>query len=767
MRARNWVTGLAVPILAAIAVGIAVVVVAGANNGTSGPAPSLLDAGFPPARPAAADFTDTPALAGRGIQDTLGQVATFGDTIVAVGAQSGARIPRARFYVSANNGQTWQLGTVQGDPPPGEAATLVAGGPRGWVAVGPDAVWTSQDGRDWLNAARLPQLAGDKITTLTATGSGFLAAGTNVPGGDTAKASPVVWLSANGTTWQRLAASQLAVPGVGEVTGITAAAANGGVIVMSGTLAGQAAGSAVWRSANGGTSWTAVTVPAGGGASATIAGLAPLRGGFVAVRSAPVGGSSGATVDTSANGTTWQRSAQLRTADGSPLTLGPVSGGPNGAVITGQAHGFDIAFLSPDGATWTGTDPAGTATTEQVSGAALTAAGQAVFAGTSEGNAAEQQPVLTLIGAQGGPRQISTGSIAGPVTKQVAVNAIAATGATQVAAGSADGFPALWASANGGSTWARANGTTAAVLTRAGDEQLTGVAHGAAGWLAVGGAATATPEPPVVLGSAGGQTWTALDGTAAFTGTEQAVTTAVAAGPAGYVIVGHATAGGQTVAAAWSAPGLTGWQPAASAHPAAGDSQMNAVTTTGKGFVAVGSAGTHAAVWVSPTGRSWSLLTLQAPASAQLQFVAANGNTVAAAGTEVTAAGQRIPFAIVSGNGGASWTMASLPAPTNTKSGAAIPAVTALTAAGGGFTATGTRGTTGSGSVDVVIWTLARGAAPGTAWTVAAPNSTGLAGPGTQAITALAGAGSTLIGVGFTATPDSEEPTIWQSPVRN
>ena len=40
MRARNWVTGLAVPILAAIAVGIAVVVIAGANNGSGGTAPS-------------------------------------------------------------------------------------------------------------------------------------------------------------------------------------------------------------------------------------------------------------------------------------------------------------------------------------------------------------------------------------------------------------------------------------------------------------------------------------------------------------------------------------------------------------------------------------------------------------------------------------------------------------------------------------------------------------------------------------------------------
>ena len=342
----------------------------------------------------------------------------------------------------------------------------------------------------WVSHPQLPQLAGDKITTLTATGSGFLAAGTNVPGGNAAKASPVVWLSANGTTWQRLGVTQLGLAaGNGRVLGITGAAANGGAIVMYGTVAAAATASGVWRSANGGTTWTAVTVPAAGGASATIAGLAPLRGGFVAVRSAPDGGATGAAVYTSANGTAWQQSAALRTADGSPLMLGPVSGGPGGAVVTGQAHGLDIAFLSPDGTTWTGTDPAGTATAEQVSGVALTGAGQAVFSGTSTATAAELQPVLTLIGAHGAARQVNIAAIPGAVTAELAVNAIAASGTTQVAAGSADGLPALWVSTDGGSAWTRAAGATQAALGRPGDEQLTGVAHGAAGWLAVGGGA--------------------------------------------------------------------------------------------------------------------------------------------------------------------------------------------------------------------------------------------------------------------------------------
>ena len=102
---------------------------------------------------------------------------------------------------------------------------------------------------------------------------------------------------------------------------------------------------------------------------------------------------------------------------------------------------------------------------------------------------------------------------------------------------------------------------------------------------------------------------------------------------------------------------------------------------------------------------------------------------------------------------------------------AAEASATALTAAGGGFIATGTFGP--PGETDVVVWTLPGAAAAGTAWTEAAPQGTGLAGPGVQAITALTATGATLTGVGFTATSAATsasmqtEPTIWQSPVRS
>jgi len=349
---------------------------------------------------------------------------------------------------------------------------------------------------------------------------------------------------------------------------------------------------------------------------------------------------------------------------------------------------------------------------------------------------------------------------------RVAVNAIAASGSMQVAAGSANGVLALWSSADGGSTWARGTGATARALTAAGT--VTGVAHGRAGWVAVGGPAAAgaspgiatpAPEHPVVLGSAGGRTWAAQEGAAAFTG-PGLVTSSVAAGSGGYVIVGWRQGGGHQAGKAWFSARLAGWQPAVLSLTG-GDTKLAAVTSTGSGFVAAGSAGASPAAWISPNGKAWRQVTLPLPASARaasLRYVAAAGGTVAAVGSAVTGAGSEIPFGVISGDGGVTWHESALPAPV---SGPASLTVTALAAAGQGYTATGTFGS--PGDQDVVIWT----SDPGTSgWTAAAPAGYGLSGAGAQAITALAAAGSTLTGAGFTVMGGTEAPTIWQSPIR-
>jgi hypothetical protein len=201
---------------------------------------------------------------------------------------------------------------------------------------------------------------------------------------------------------------------------------------------------------------------------------------------------------------------------------------------------------------------------------------------------------------------------------------------------------------------------------------------------------------------------------------------------------------------------------------------MSAVTATARGFVAVGATGTSPAAWLSATGRTWQQASVPLPASAAraaLDYVAANGSNVVAAGTEFSATGASRPFAEVSANAGTTWTQVQLPVP-DIGPGTGTT-VTALTAAGGGFTAVGTYVT--QAGPEVVVWTLPPGTqvTEGTGWAAVTPQGKGLAGAGAEnAITALAADGATLTGVGFTATltasgtPSAQQPTLWQSPIR-
>jgi hypothetical protein len=348
------------------------------------------------------------------------------------------------------------------------------------------------------------------------------------------------------------------------------------------------------------------------------------------------------------------------------------------------------------------------------------------------------------------------------VTSPVVLDAIAASAATEVVAGSATGNPALWVSANGGSDWSRARLIGKAALTMSGSGELAGVTHGGSGWLAVG-AMLAGKAGSVVASSRDGQTWTVASGTTVLPGAgAHTVTAAVAAGRAGYVIVGHHRVNGASRAAVWYAHGLAGWRRAVVTQ--INGQGINAVTATATGFAAVGAAGANPAAWLSATGRTWRLVALPlsgATVQAAFTYVAASGDAVVAVGTEVSAAGASSPFAEVSANGGATWRQMQLPVPT---AGATATTVTALAATGGGFTATGTYAV--AGGEDVAVWTLGSINQVG-GWAVATPQGTGLAGTGTQAITALTAAGATLTGVGFTTASGARQPTLWQSPIRN
>ncbi len=791
---RGWGVRVAIPILAMVVFGVAVVVIAGANSGNSGPAPPATALGFPPATLAGNDFTA--AASGRGIRATLGRVASADDEIVAVGSQAGARIARAQFFVSLNDGRSWTMGTVRsaggGVPPPGHGATFVAGGPGAWIALGPGSIWTSADGRTWTLApgTGLPVLPGDQISGVTRTAAGFIAVGSNVPGGAAARSTPLVFTSTNGITWQRLDATRLHLAaGGGRALDVRYVAAAGRLIVIAGDVVTTVVTGkpkrtvtvrvgAAWLSGDGGSTWVPTAGTAAGpapGAQPRVAGVAAVGNGFVLLRPATVARRPAVDVYFSPNGVGWTFTATLNTPGGFAANL--ANGGPDGAVVTGVEGGQGgvggsgrtlTAFASANGRSWQQTRPLGTFASQALSGVALAPDGAVVTAGTGAGPDS-RQPVLTLAGPNAADH-VDITKIPGAVEAALVVNGLAAQGSTQVAVGSANGFPAAWTSVDGGSSWTRAAGATPAVLNRPGSQQLTGVTHGNMGWLAVGGVIANAADHPVVVVSADGTSWQAADGEGVF-GAPGLFTEQAAADGQGYVIVGYqdvrqvrsgTVISGRTVAAVWWSAGLTGWQRAGDATPGAldgpGARQMTAVAASSAGFVAVGSLGNQPSTWTSADGRTWRQADLPLPVGATravLQHVASTGRAVAAVGTALTTTGQQVPFAASSADGGASWIESALPVPAD------LTSVTALAAAGGAFTATGTYGST-PGHQNVVVWTSPNGSA----WRAAEPAGQGLTGPGIQAITSLTTSGSTLTGVGFTASPAGEQPVFWQSPIR-
>ena len=397
--------------------------------------------------------------------------------------------------------------------------------------------------------------------------------------------------------------------------------------------------------------------------------MAAVGNGFVLLRPATVAKRAAVDAFYSPNGATWTFTATLGAAGG--FAAGLASGGPDGAVVTGQQGRTLTAFVSANGRAWQQRNAFGSSASQTVSGAALAPDGAVVTAGVSAGPDS-RQPVITLIGPDAAADRVDIAKIPGAVQQELAVNGLAAQGSMQVAVGSANGLPAAWTSQDGGSSWTPAVGATPAVFGRPGSQQLTSVTHGNMGWLAVGGVTASAAEHPVVVVSPTGTTWQAADGASVF-GASGLFTEQAAANGQGYVIVGYQNvrqggngqAAERTVAAVWWSAGLTGWQRAGDATAGAldgpGARQMMAVAASSAGFVAVGSHGDQPSAWTSADGRSWRQTDLPLPVGATravLEHVASTGRTVAAVGTAVTTTGQQVPFAASSSNGGVSWTSA-------------------------------------------------------------------------------------------------------------
>jgi hypothetical protein len=312
----------------------------------------------------------------------------------------------------------------------------------------------------------------------------------------------------------------------------------------------------------------------------------------------------------------------------------------------------------------------------------------------------------------------------------VAANSIWSAAGVSLAVGGADGHPAIWR--RSGDAWTLVSAGVLGAIGGTGG--LTAVAHGPAGWIAVGSTATGGSDAPLVLASADGMTWQPVAGlvNAAGSGVQFL---GVAAGPDGYAVVGRQMIDGRTFATLWWSADLRMWVKDANGglDGRLSASTANAAAATSTGFVAVGSHGAFASIWTSPDGAHWNLRNVPTPAnarSATLRQVVTSGNTIVATGYAATKAGD-IPLAVVSTDGGTHWRSVILPTPGN------LGVVTALTAQGGTFIAAGQAGQ--AGARYSVTWT----SPDGLSWPA------GTQAIGVQQITALAVSAGTVTGTGI------------------
>ncbi|TDD59949.1 WD40/YVTN/BNR-like repeat-containing protein, partial [Actinomadura rubrisoli] len=499
-----------------------------------------------------------------GRDQQIAGVAASGSTVVAVGGESDAQTARGLFLVSGDAGRTFKpaelKGADGGAPGPGEVPQAVGGASRGWVAIGArpggGAVWTSEDGRSWR---RQPDAVGDvfgpgnRVRRIVANGSGYLAIGDNSPKGDFSDATPAVWTSSDGRRWEARIGDQIGVQIRKGKLSLIEATAGGNVILMEGIVTPDprkpATYRAVWRSEDGGRTWSTSAVPVPKGSRGLMIGGGPA--GFLAMREINASGKSYGQAFTSKDGGSWRQAGRLQTP-GYERTAQVLGDGKGYAAVV--VRGSDVLLSrSPDGGAWqdAGTSPSKAG--REITGAAL-ADGRTVIGGREPGGG-DMDPLLGVWGAGGTAVPVDLSKIPGAIRPDHTVVSVGATDGLAVAAGSAAGDAAVWTSRDGGS-WKAAQALGAA-FTRPGPQQLTDVATGRSGWLAVG-YDQAAPRRPLVVTSADGATWQAADSAAAFRPGAGGVpaTSAAASGPAGYVVVG--TEGYS--AAAWFSPDLKSWE---------------------------------------------------------------------------------------------------------------------------------------------------------------------------------------------------------------
>jgi hypothetical protein len=316
----------------------------------------------------------------------------------------------------------------------------------------------------------------------------------------------------------------------------------------------------------------------------------------------------------------------------------------------------------------------------------------------------------------------------------VTVTSMASAGGTELAAGSADGHPAIWRrDVDGAWTLVTVGSRTVSIVSGA----LVGVAHGPQGWIAVGNAISPGATQPVVISSGDGVHWQAAAAT--FPGPGPVIT-GVAASQEGYVAVGTLQATYSREATWWSAD-MRHWSAGNDTNitldgSKAASLMYGVVASPGAGFVAAGTDQAGSLCWVSANGQEWTeypVAPAQGPAAVFTQVASgANGVTVAAG--EATRTGD-IPVLAFSTDGGQQWSpLIELVAPGGQGT------VTALSQTAAGFIVAGQVGP--AGARRAVTWNLP-GSPDSSSWSAVSPVPSGV-----PEVTALAATGETVTGAG-------------------
>ncbi|MEV4471611.1 hypothetical protein [Nonomuraea sp. NPDC049504] len=700
----------------------------------------------------------TVPAAGDGVNQKLNDMTSVGKAVVAVGSDTTSPTPRPLFLFSPDGGKRWQLGQVNGTSATPTVRRVVGGDGR-WLASGGDettgerGLWTSTDGYSWtaVPSSRLGAFKdGDQIADIARTKSGFVAVGRTRgagggPGGGTA---PAAWRSADGAAWER---AELSEPGVRELRAVVA---KGDTVVAIGVPA-DGEGSRVLRSADGGRAWqaTGFQLPEAADPRAGTVAALPERFVLVPTRRRTVEGD--VRVYCSPTGAQWSQCGSIRGLDAASTGVESLIAYPSGvAAIAPAGIGGYSVLTSSDGRDWDKRADLGDLTGATLRGFTIAEGGTLFAGGDRAASDVDNQLVLMAAPQRGSATQVRLGDVEGLTRMARETNALAAYDGRYVAVGSASGDAGLWTIRNWQS-WKSMS------LGGPGRQTLEDVAHGARGWLAVGGTQTnVSLTDPLLVTSQDGENWKRVNVTGDLARPQNDPylrTHVVTAGKKGYVVAGEARdQAGVTGAAMWFTPDTRKYTRSEKLPQGGAGVRVHDVVAVGDGFVAVGGKGTgdreDAVVWHSEDGLNWRAREPAAPpgaTSAGLRRIVVHQGRLVAIGT-APADGARRAFAAVSDDDGESWQTTWLPAER-------AAGVYDLAAADEGLVAVGWHGTQGEG--DSAAWT----SQDGLAWSRMELTKDRLAGQGAQWLSAVAVAGTEVVALGRSTTYDADHLILWTS----